>query len=106
LNIEKEVRYAITNNQIKNIIGLTTPYKDKQQTLDITFGYKGFESLSKFGYVCRIRQKQEKTVLEIKKKISDGWLEQEIKIDKICDGINFFKLLNMTPYMYLKKIEK
>ena len=70
MNIEKEVRYLITDEKIKEIINTTTPYKDKQQTLDITFGYNGFESLAKFGFICRIRQKHEKTVLEIKKKIT------------------------------------
>lgn len=103
MNIEKEVRYLINDKQYQNILNNTTPFEDECETLDITFGYNGFESLSKFGFVCRVRKKKDKIVLEIKKKTSDGWLEQEAKVNTIGDGINFFTFLNMKPYMYLYK---
>lgn len=103
MNIEKEVRYLIDDNQYQNILKTTTPLEPECETLDITFGYDGFQSLKKYGFVCRVRKKKKGVVLEIKKQTSDGWLEQEAKVDSICDGINFYTFLNMTPYMYLYK---
>lgn len=106
MNIEKEVRYRVTKEQIKQIIGLTTDYKEKVEMLDITFGYNGFYSLSKYGFICRVRQKPNKTTLEVKKLIGSDWLEQEIKLEKLSDGINYFNLVGMTPYMYLKRFRE
>ena len=34
--------------------------------LDITCGYEGFESYSKYGFICRVRQKGDKITLEVK----------------------------------------
>ncbi len=103
MKIEKEVRYLISNKQYQNILKNTISLEGECDTLDITFGYSGFDSLEKYGFVCRIRKKKDKVVLEIKKKTTDGWLEQEAKVDTIDDGLNFFTFLNMTPYMYLYK---
>lgn len=105
MNIEKEVRYVIDGEQIGKIIKITNPYKEKFESLDITFGKEGFESLSKFGYICRIRQKGKNIVLEIKKRISNtkDWLEQEIKIESVNEGYNFYTLMGLTPYLYLKR---
>ena len=103
MNIEKEVRFLINEEQYQNILQNTTPLEPECDTLDVTFGYDGFNSLKKFGFVCRVRKKKKGIVLEIKKKMIDGWLEQEAKVDTLSDGINFFSFLNMTPYMYLYK---
>ncbi len=103
MNIEKEVRYRVNKQQIKNILVATEAYKERVRMLDMTFGYNGFESLSKFGFICRIRQKPNKIALEVKKKIPEGWLEQEIKLDNLSDGINYFNLVGMTCYMYLDR---
>lgn len=103
MNIEKEVRYLINKEQYKKLLENTSPLEEEVDTLDLTFGYDGFNSLSKYGFVCRVRQKKNKIVIEIKNKIPEGWLEQEVKIDTLADGVNFFKCLNMKPYMYLYK---
>lgn len=103
MNIEKEVRFRVDKNNIKKIISISQPYKEKVSTLDITFGYNGFDSLSKYGFICRIRQKPNKSTLEVKKKIDGGWLEQEIKLEQLSDGINYFNLVGMKPYMYLQR---
>lgn len=103
MNIEKEVRYEATKDIIKNILKVTSPYKERQHMMDITFGYDGFNSLSKYGFICRIRYKNDKRILEVKKKTSDGWLEQEISLSDLGEGINFYKLIGMTPYMFLNR---
>lgn len=103
MNIEKEVRYLINKEQYKKLLENTSPLEEEVDTLDLTFGYDGFNSLSKYGFVCRVRQKKNKIVIEIKNKIPEGWLEQEVKIDTLAVGVNFFKCLNMKPYMYLYK---
>ncbi len=103
MNIEKEVRFLINEEQYQNILQNTTPLEPESDTLDITFGYDGFNSLKKYGFVCRVRKKKKGIVLEIKKKTTDGWFEQEAKVETLSDGINFFSFLNMSPYMYLCK---
>lgn len=103
MNIEKEVRYEATKDIIKNILKVTSPYKERQHMMDITFGYDGFNSLSKYGFICRIRYKNDKRILEVKKKTNDGWLEQEISLSDLGEGINFYKLIGMTPYMFLNR---
>lgn len=104
MKIEKEIRYLINNRQYQNIIKNTTSFEEECETLDITFGYSGFNSLSKYGFVCRVRKKKNKVVLEIKKKTTDGWLEQEANVDSISDGIDFFSFLNMDLIcIFIKK---
>ena len=60
MQIEKEVRYQIDEEQINKIILNTIPYKEKIEMLDITCGYEGFDSYSKYGFICRVRQKGDK----------------------------------------------
>lgn len=103
MDIEKEVRYLIKDSQYQKILSVTQPLEQESDTLDLNYGYDGFNSLAKFGFICRVRKKKNKIVLEIKKRIEDGWLEQEVKVDSILDGINFFECLNMKPYMFLYK---
>ena len=103
MNIEKEVRYQASKEIINKIINITSPYKERQHMMDITFGYDGFNSLSKYGFICRIRYKKDKQVVEVKKKIEGGWLEQEINLSNLGEGINFYKLIGMEPYMFLNR---
>ena len=63
---EKEVRFSISKNQIDNIKKNTTPFKERTEMLDITCGYDGFNSYSKYGFICRVRQKGDKKTLEVK----------------------------------------
>lgn len=104
MNLEKEVRYAISENVKEKIIELTTPYKEKIEMLDITCGYAGFNSYSKYGYICRVRQKGNRKTLEVKNyKNNNECIEQEIVLDRVCDGVNYLKLIGMEPYLYLKR---
>ena len=103
MNIEKEVRYNVKKEDIKRVIENTFPYKERQHMMDITFGYDGFNSLSKYGFICRIRYKSNKRIMEVKKKTTDGWLEQEIDLTDLGDGIIFYSLIGMTPYMFLNR---
>ena len=104
MDIEKEIRYAITPTIKKKIIDNTSPFKEKMEMLDITCGYDGFNSYSKYGYICRIRQKGDKKTLEVKNYSSKtDCIEQSIYLDKISDGVNYLKLIGMKPYLYLKR---
>lgn len=106
MNIEKEVRYEISKQTISRIIELTKPYKPRTSMLDIVFGYYGQESLQKQGYICRIRQKADKKTMEVKKQTSDGWLEQEIALNDLGDGINYLQLIGMKPNMFFKRFRE
>lgn len=75
--------------------------------LDITYGYEGFASYSKYGFICRIRQKGEKKTLEVKKYTDKNeCVEQSIKLEKVIDGANYLKLIGMKPYLYLKRVRE
>ena len=107
MQIEKEVRYQIDEEQIDKIILNTTPYKEKIEMLDITCGYKGFDSYSLYGFICRVRQKGNKKTLEVKNYLNPNeCTEQEIKLENIEDGINYLKLIGMKPYLYLKRFRE
>lgn len=104
---EKEVRFYITENQVKEIIKNTTPLKERMEMLDITCGYEGFNSYSKYGFICRVRQKGEEKTLEVKNYTNKNeCIEQSIKLEKVVDGINYLKLIGMTPYLYLKRFRE
>lgn len=104
---EKEVRYLISKEQIGKIIKNTTPYKERMEMLDITCGYDGFNSYSKYGFICRIRQKGENKTLEVKNYTNKNeCMEQSIKLEKITDGVNYLKLIGMEPYLYLKRMRE
>ena len=104
---EKEVRYLISEEQKRKIINNTSPYKEKMEMLDITCGYDKFNSYSKYGFICRIRQKGEKKTLEVKKYINKNeCIEQSIKLEKVLDGVNYLKLIGMEPYLYLKRMRE
>ncbi len=104
MEVEKEVRYLINNDEKKKIIKATEPFKEKTSMLDITCGYDGFDSYKKYGYICRIRQKGNNKTLEVKNyKNSKECIEQVINLDKVSDGVNYLKLIGMKPYLYLKR---
>lgn len=104
MELEKEVRYSISDIDIVKILNYTFPLKEKTKMIDITFGYDGFNSLKKNGYICRVRQKGNKYTLEVKNyKSANECLEQSILLNKLSDGINYLKLINMKPYLYLER---
>ena len=104
MELEKEVRYLINNEEKNRIIEVTTPFKERTRMLDITCGYDGFDSYKKYGYICRVRQKGNRKALEVKNyKNSNECIEQAINLDKVSDGVNYLKLIGMKPYLYLKR---
>lgn len=107
MELEKEVRYSVTDEQISCILKNTTPNKSRTEMLDITCGYSGFNSYNEYNFICRIRQKDGKKTLEVKNYFNENeCLEQSITLEKITDGINFLKLIGMSPYLYLKRFRE
>lgn len=104
MEIEKEVRYEVSKDQIAKILDSSIEYKAKSDMLDITCGYDGFESLKKHGFICRIRQKNGKITLEIKKYLNNSDCYEEcITLENVNQGVNYLYLLGMKPYLYLKR---
>lgn len=107
MEVEKEIRFAISKAQIEKIKEVTTLCKERMEMLDITCGYEGFDSYSKYGFICRVRQKGEKKTLEVKNyKNKNECIEQSIKLDRVVDGVNYLKLIGMKPYLYLKRFRE
>lgn len=102
MELEKEVRYKINDEQKEKILLLAAESKKKEQMLDITCGFEGFDSLSKLGYICRVRQKGNKKTLEVKNYSNENeCVEETIELDKLSTGVNYLKLIGMKPYLYL-----
>ena len=107
MELEKEIRFSISKAQIEKIKEITMPYKERMEMLDITCGYEGFDSYSKYGFICRVRQKGDKKTLEVKNyKKQNECIEQSIKLDRVVDGVNYLKLIGMKPYLYLKRFRE
>jgi predicted adenylyl cyclase CyaB len=104
MNVEKEYRYKVTDKNIKLIISLSTQVHPEQTVTDLVMGYNGFDSLFELGYICRIRQQNDKTVIECKKKNSDEtWVEEEIQIESIAKGYSFLSLMGLKPYLLIER---
>lgn len=103
-SIEKEIRLKIDDNDIKRIKEVTSSYKDRVRLIDITCGKYGFDSLGKLGYIGRIRCNNNNYKIEIKNyQNEEECLEKSLPINTIRDGLDFFKLLNMEPYLILDR---
>lgn len=103
-NIEKEIRLKINENDIEKIRNITTPYKTRTRLIDITCGKYGFDSLKQLGYIGRIRCNNDSYKIEIKNyQNKDECLEKSLTIPSVKDGLEFFKLLNMEPYLILDR---
>ena len=103
-SIEKEIRLKVNESDIDRIKNITDSYKDKVRLIDITCGKYGFDSLSKLGYIGRIRCNGNSYKIEIKNyQNKDECLEKALPINSIRDGLDFFKLLNMEPYLVLDR---
>lgn len=104
MEIEKEVRYKVDKDMIKKVKEISKLISEKQKQLDIVLGFYGFESLKKSNFICRVRKKENRTSMEIKKRIKNGNFEEyNINIDEVSTGIDFFRALGMKPYLYIKK---
>ena len=87
MEIEKEYRYKVTDEQIQRIKQISNVIDEKSEQIDLTLGYDGFNSLNKYGYVCRVRKKANKIWMEVKKKQEEGFF-YETKIPKKSSEIN------------------
>lgn len=105
MDIEEEVRFKINNKeQIEKILSITTSIEEKKKTIDLVMGWEGFKSLEKFGFICRIREKNNNISLQCKKRIDNNkWEESNIKINKFEEGYQFLSLLGMKPYLYINR---
>lgn len=107
MEIEKEVRYKINRMQKENIINETEILENESRTIDLVMGWNGFESLNKYGFICRIREKNGKIELQTKKKIKDNeWEETKIALNSFEEGYNLLKTLRMEPYLYINRIRQ
>ena len=105
MEIEKEIRFKIeSDSKIKEIELETEEIQEKSETIDLVLGWKGFESLDKYGFICRVRKKNDEIYLECKKKIKDNiWNESKIKLKEFREGVNFLSLIGMKPYLYINR---
>lgn len=107
MEIEKEVRYKIDEIQKEEIIRKTEIIESPSQTIDLVMGWSGFDSLDKYGFICRIREKNEKIELQIKKRVSNcEWKESRIKLNSFEEGYDMLKTLKMEPYLYINRIRQ
>ena len=106
-NIEKEVRFKISEDVAEKIREISKVKVERQKQIDLTLGYDGFDSLAKYGYVCRVRQKNNKIWLEVKKRIGDvtskEFEEEEVVLTNFSSGVRFFEKLGMKPYLYMNR---
>lgn len=103
-NLEKEERYLIDSNIVLRIIEISDQISPKEKMIDLTCGKLGFNSLEKYGYICRVRNKNGSICMEVKQRQDDGsFVESKIKLNTIKDGVDFFGLLGMTPYLCIER---
>ena len=58
MEIEKEIRFKIeSDSKIKEIEQETKEIQERIETIDLVLGWKGFESLNKYGFICRVNLK-------------------------------------------------
>lgn len=104
MDLEQECRYKIDDEQITRIKAISKVVDEKSEQIDLTLGYAGFESLYKFGYVCRVRKKKDKIWMEVKNKIDDeSFHETKVNLNNFQNGVEFFKSIGMKPYMYMRR---
>ena len=104
MEIEKEVRYKISKEQKERIISKTKEIEEEKKTVDLVMGWKGFESLEKYGFICRIRQKDDTVELQIKERANEReWKENCLKLDRFKQGYEKLKTLKMEPYLYINR---
>lgn len=104
MNLEKEYRYKVNKEIINKILEVSEVLEEKKNQVDLTLGYEGFNSLSMFGYVCRVRKKGNSIWMEVKKRIEDNaFIESTVKLDNFKEGVELFKAIGMKPYLYMNR---
>lgn len=105
MELEKEVRYKVSNETFERALKFNTNQNPPVQVLDITCGAYGKESLQKTGMIFRVRQKGNKYSLEIKKRTEDNnWIEESISLPNAENGLNFLNLAGIKPYLYINRM--
>ena len=106
-SVEKEIRLRISPQDISNINKITEICKPRVRVIDITCGKYGFDSLKKNGYICRVRCRDNNYRIEIKNYQNENeCLEKSLIVQSLNEGLEFFKLLNMEPYLVLDRFRE
>lgn len=105
MEIEKEVRYKLEDKKIiEKIIDTTNLIEKRKKNADLVMGWSGFNSLDKYGFICRIRQKNNQIFLQSKKRINKyEWEEAKINLNSFKEGYQFLCLIGMKPYLYINR---
>jgi len=106
MELEKEVRFLVTNTEWGKAIKNSQEFKPRIKMLDITLGAYGRDSVAKTGKVFRIRQKPHKITLEIKNRIEGGWEEEAIVLDSVERGMSFLRLAGLKPYLFISRLRE
>ena len=102
--IEKEVRYLISDNIKNEIINHCEVLKKRYYTVDVVIGLNGFDSLDTYGYILRIRDKGNQVYIENKRRISNGdFEEQRMLVQDIKTPLNFFMNMGYEPYLVIER---
>lgn len=102
--LEREVRFKIDENIKSKIIESSTLIEDVSTCVDLCMGRYGFDSLDKLGYIIRLRDKNEKCVLESKKRLNNNlWQEEKIVLNTMKEGYKFLKNIGLEPYLYINR---
>ena len=104
MDIEKEVRFNVSEASWRKVIEHTEPLKGTQKMVDITLGAYGFDSLAETDKIFRVRQIGDVITIEIKHRTEENsWLEQAIKLENIKQGLNFLMLAGLDPYLFIDR---
>lgn len=102
--IEREVRYLIDEEKERIIKENCQVTKEEYRTVDIVVGLAGFDSLEKYGYIIRIRDKGNKIYVENKRLLANGdFKEERIPVDDIKTPLNFFMNIGYNPYLVIDR---
>lgn len=103
--IEREVRYLIDDLKESVIKENCEVIKEEYHTVDIVVGLAGFDSLDKYGYIIRIRDKGNKIYVENKRLLANGdFQEERIPVTDIKTPLNFFMNIGYQPYLVIDRL--
>lgn len=105
--IEKEVRYLINDEKARIIKENCKIVKGEYHTIDIVVGLDGFNSLNKYGYIIRIRDKGNKIYIENKKLLANGdFKEEKLPVEDIKTPLEFFMNIGYQPYLVIDRLRE
>lgn len=102
--IEREVRYLIDDKKEQIIKENCQVVKEEYHSVDLVVGLAGFDSLEKYGYIIRIRDKGNKIYVENKRLLANGdFKEERIPVNDIKTPLNFFMNIGYKPYLVIDR---